>query len=129
VPETDWFNFTPEAAAIAGDKNGYWIMRWPDGFDLKELKPNFAAICRSTNRALIATCRADPGSGHDVGLRYFAPQYGNNEDSVTGSAAVVLANYWRQPKLVLRQFSARGGLINARILDDRVAISGNLAMG
>jgi len=122
----DWFNYPAESAAVAGDGSGYWILRWPEGFDLNRLKPDFSAICQATRRAIIATRRARPGSDHDVGLRYFAPQYGQAEDSVTGSAAVVLADYWHLPNLVFRQYSSRGGIMRARLDATEVAISGSV---
>jgi len=57
-------------------------------------------------------------------VRYFAPAYGQPEDSATGSAAVVLADYWGQSRLRLEQRSARGGFLKTRLSTDSVALSG-----
>lgn len=128
IPPT-WFDHPPCASALAGPDNGYWILRWPDGFDIATLQPDLAQISRCTRRAIIATASNPLSDGaYRVNLRYFAPQYGNPEDSVTGSACVVLADYWRQPQLVLHQRSPRGGTIEAQLNGDSVAIGGQLAM-
>ncbi len=118
----DWFDTPPEATALAGDDDGYWILRWPTGFDLHRLQPRLSTIARESRRAVIATAAGK--SGGDVRLRYFAPAHGNPEDSVTGSAAVVLAGYWQQPELVLEQCSPRGGRLVVRLDTDGVALSG-----
>ena len=123
-PPLHWFNVPPMASAQAGGGHGYWILRWPDGFDLRFLRPDLRAISL-TRRAVIATARARQ---NQVTLRYFAPQYGNPEDSVTGSACVVLADYWQQPQLTLRQCSPRGGLVEAQLESHSIAISGAVSL-
>lgn len=119
-----WFNIPAVASARAGGQDGYRILRWPDGFDLRLLQPDLGAISR-TRHAVIATARS---TQNQVTLRYFAPQYGNPEDSVTGSACVVLADYWQQPQLTLRQCSPRGGLVEARLNSHSAAISGAVSI-
>jgi PhzF family phenazine biosynthesis protein len=47
-----------------------------------------------TQRALIVSCKSKDSSDL-IYFRYFAPQYGEKEDSATGSAAPVLAEFWR----------------------------------
>lgn len=122
-----WFNQPPEAAATAGGDSGYWILHWPDGFALAELEPRLDLIAGETKRAVIATCRAPTGDPCDIRLRYFAPRYGNDEDSVTGSACAVVAGYWQQPSLTVHQCSPRGGLVQVRIEGDRVAVGGHIS--
>lgn len=120
------FSRPPTGSALAGGDNGYRILCWPDGFDIGLLRADFEVISARSDRAIIATSRADPDADYDVQLRYFAPQFGNPEDSVTGSACVVLADFWRQPELTLVQRSARGGRVCVRRLPDRVALGGEV---
>ena len=119
-----WFGEPPTAAWAVGEENGYIVLQWDAGFDLRGLTPNHEAICRDTDRAVIATSKSLPGKSFDVGLRYFAPQYGNPEDSVTGSACVVLADFWPGENLRFRQYSERGGLVKVRKGDNTVSITG-----
>jgi len=122
----DWFDLPPTSAAIAGDDKGYWILRWPDGFDITKLQPDIDRLSRETHRAVIATAAAPGDPTATLLMRYFAPQYGNPEDSVTGSACVVLGSYWHQPRFIVRQCSARGGLVNVERHSNTVAISGSI---
>lgn len=118
-----WFDTAPEQAAQVGGDSGYWIFRWPEGTDLKKIGPRLDTIARETRRGVIATSATNV-SGSDVALRYFAPAYGQQEDSATGSAAVVLADYWGQPSLRLEQHSASGGFLRTRLSATSVALSG-----
>ncbi|HEY7771996.1 MAG TPA: PhzF family phenazine biosynthesis protein [Marinagarivorans sp.] len=97
----------------AGGPKDYCVLVLRDEKALKRVQPNFNVMGRLTRRALIATA---PASGHqtfDYLLRYFAPQYGNNEDAATGSAHLQVAQYWQQRfgKATVRglQCSAEGG--------------------
>jgi predicted PhzF superfamily epimerase YddE/YHI9 len=120
------FDRNSSLAAVAGGESGYWVLRWPDGFDLARLRPDLRAIARSTGRAVIATAAGGDG---DARLRYFAPQYGNDEDTVTGSACVVLADFWRDrlgDTLTFVQQSPRGGSVRTRHLGDSVEIGGRI---
>lgn len=119
---THWFDQVPEAAALAGGGDGYYILRWPIGFDLARIRPRLAIIAQESRRGIIAT--AATSKIDCVTLRYFAPAYGNPEDSATGSAAVVLADYWQRPTLRLQQRSARGGRMKVRLSSSTVALSG-----
>jgi predicted PhzF superfamily epimerase YddE/YHI9 len=69
-----------------------------------------------------------PGETVDFVSRFFAPNYGIDEDPVTGSAHCVLAPYWGarlgKNRLVARQLSRRGGTLGCRLAGDRVFISG-----
>lgn len=121
-----WFDRRPEAAATVGDDRGYWILRWPEGFALSELRPRLERMARETTRAVIAICKAPATDPCDIRLRYFAPRYGNDEDSVTGSACAVVAGYWQQSVLTVHQCSPRGGLVHVRVEGDRVSIGGHI---
>ncbi len=120
-----WFDTPPCSGSTAGGERGYWIFRWPRGFELAKLEPDLERIGRETRRAIIVTTAIDAG-GREVAMRYFAPQYGNDEDAVTGSAATVLGDYWQQPTLTVWQQSPAGGRIEVAVADDSVGITGNI---
>lgn len=89
------FNELPQAVSTVGDSDGYFVMQWPDGFNLKSLSVNFAELVKQTDRAVIATCKSS-SPDYDYCFRYFAPQHGVDEDKATGSAHRVLVSYWNQ---------------------------------
>jgi predicted PhzF superfamily epimerase YddE/YHI9 len=59
---------------------------------------------------------------------FFAPKYGIDEDSVTGSAHTQLTPYWSgrlgKTRLTAKQISRRGGELICELHGDRVLISG-----
>jgi PhzF family phenazine biosynthesis protein len=98
--------------------------------DVAALRPDFAAMRRVEGADAIATA---PGRGGlDFVSRYFAPNYGVDEDSVTGSAHCVLTPYWAarlgKEQLTARQISARGGELTCTLRGDRVAIAGQAVL-
>jgi predicted PhzF superfamily epimerase YddE/YHI9 len=121
----------PCAAALAGDERGYLILEWPSGMDLAAVVPDFTRLRHSGGRAIIAT-QADRRQPWDYTLRYFAPQYGNDEDPVTGSANAVLADYWsrrlQRRRLQALQCSPAGGVVLSRIEAESIYIGGSVAL-
>lgn len=130
APIPEWaagaFSSPPAYAAIAGDNRDYLIFEWPSqARALQTLKVNFDIIKTHTLRAIIATQwlseknRADCSPTCDFVQRYFAPQYGSNEDSATGSAHRVLASYWHnktgQKNFTAWQCSDAGGLLHSHL--------------
>ena len=98
--------------------------------DVAALRPDFAAMRRVEGANAIATA---PGrNGVDFVSRYFAPNYGVDEDSVTGSAHCVLTPYWAarlgKEQLTARQISARGGELTCTLRGDRVTIAGHAVL-
>ncbi|GAA0197354.1 PhzF family phenazine biosynthesis protein [Kangiella japonica] len=89
------FNELPDAVFTVGDSDGYFVMQWPDGFNLKSLTLNPTELTKHTDRALIATCKTTLPE-YDYCFRYFAPQHGVVEDKATGSAHRVLVSYWNK---------------------------------
>lgn len=131
VPE--WINqvfpdpVQPIAAATAGDDQGYLVLQWPDAFSLAQLPQPKAGLEQFTQRAVICTtAQPDAGNGA-IELRYFAPQYGVEEDMATGSAMRVLAHYWsrRFDRLSAWQCSPTGGQLFANFKGDRSEIGGH----
>lgn len=90
-----------------------------------DLAPDFNLLGKIDARGVIVTA---PGKTVDFVSRFFGPNAGVNEDPVTGSAHTSLAPLWwaklNKEKLTARQLSARGGLIECQMLDNRVEISG-----
>lgn len=95
---------------------------------VRALAPNLEALARIDARGVIVTGATDEASKYDFVSRFFAPQSGVPEDSVTGSAHCALAPYWAaklgMPDLVAYQASARGGEVLLRLEGDRVRLSG-----
>jgi predicted PhzF superfamily epimerase YddE/YHI9 len=75
---------------------------------------------------VIVACEGGPGV--DVSIRVFAPRLGLAEDPVTGSAMCAIAPWWGQksgsPTVTVRQASARGGLMHARLFERNVEVAG-----
>ena len=98
--------------------------------EVAALRPDFAAMRLIEGADAIATA---PGrDGVDFVSRYFAPNYGVDEDPVTGSAHCVLAPYWAarlgKEQLTARQISARGGELTCTLRGDRVTIAGHAVL-
>ncbi len=75
---------------------------------------------------VIAVCEGGPGV--DVAIRVFAPRLGLAEDPVTGSALCAIAPWWADrtgaPTISVRQASARGGVMHARLFEKNVEVAG-----
>jgi predicted PhzF superfamily epimerase YddE/YHI9 len=108
-------------------KSDYMLV-YPNGEDIPKLKPNFRAMSLVDSRGVIVTAPGIKGSGIDFVSRFFAPQNGVDEDSVTGSAHTTLTPFWAEKlgkkELNAVQLSARKGHLKCAYLGDRVEISG-----
>lgn len=119
------------ATAIAGGEQGYLIVQWRDDQRLHDLPPPGSELANRSQRALIYTA-AQPALGeHTIELRYFAPQYGVDEDAATGSALRVLADFWcgRFQYLEAHQASRRGGYLLSQCGENYVDIGGYCQTG
>jgi predicted PhzF superfamily epimerase YddE/YHI9 len=87
--------------------------------------PNFRRLMALDLRGVIITA---PGRTTDFVSRFFAPNYGIDEDPVTGSAHCTLAPYWakRLGKSTMNalQLSKRTGALRCRVENERVFLSG-----
>ena len=96
---------------------------------IKNLKPNFLKISQINSRGLIASA---PGDQVDFTSRCFYPQFGVNEDPVTGSAHTLMIPYWNKilgkDEMVARQLSKRGGILYCEHKEERVLIGGKTAI-
>jgi PhzF family phenazine biosynthesis protein len=98
--------------------------------DVAALRPDFAAMRQVPGADAIVTA---PGrDGVDFVSRYFAPNYGIDEDPVTGSAHCVLTPYWAKRlgrnEFRARQISARGGDLVCTLRGDRVTLAGRAVL-
>ncbi len=126
----------PTAAALAGGDSGYLILQWPDNYPIEHLARPGDLLSHHTQRALIYTARqpiTEPSTtkqylqeNSDIHYRYFAPQYGIAEDSATGSAMRVLADYWAAQFTTISalQCSPRKGYLMSRVSDNYVEVGG-----
>ena len=126
-------------SAALGDKpKSVYVGHYaPDQFDyvavfdseesVADLRPDFAKFSLLDSRGIIATAA---GENCDFVSRYFAPNFGINEDPVTGSAHCLLTPYWSQildkNNMLARQVSLRGGDIDCTVCDEnRVLLAGH----
>ncbi|KAM6546653.1 hypothetical protein CsatB_027389 [Cannabis sativa] len=97
----------------------YLIVVVPSAKDVIDLQPNFDAIGKFPGNGMIVTGIAPSESEFDFYSRCFFPQYGINEDPVTGSAHCSLASYWSKElgkcDFVAYQASPRGGELNIHL--------------
>ncbi len=101
------------------------MLVFEDETDIINLKPDFNRITESDTRGVIVTARSVK---YDFVSRFFAPAVGVNEDPVTGSAHTILIPYWAEilgkNELIVRQVSARGGILHCKNRGERVEIGG-----
>ena len=97
--------------------------------ELLEIKPDPEKVKRLHPHGLIIT---SPGEKVDFVSRCFFPNYGINEDPVTGSAHTILTPYWahrlKKNDLTALQLSERRGELNCKLVNDRVEISGEAVL-
>ena len=98
--------------------------------DVAALRPDFTAMRRVPGADAIVTA---PGEGDiDFVSRYFAPNYGVDEDPATGSAHCVLTPYWAdrlgKRQLRAKQISARVGDLQCTLKGDRVTLAGRAVL-
>ncbi|MES2801354.1 MAG: PhzF family phenazine biosynthesis protein [Bdellovibrionota bacterium] len=121
-------NFSNPPKEVLKSGTGTYIILLDNENDVTGFKPDFAKL------ALVDRCVniTAPGSNCDFVSRFFGPNIGLPEDSVTGSAHCGLAIYWskklaRTDELHAVQLSARTGEIFCQVVNDRVLLSGYVA--
>jgi PhzF family phenazine biosynthesis protein len=105
---------------------GTYLIELADEASVRDLRPDLAALEKLEARAVMVT---SPGREEcDFVSRFFAPAIGIPEDPVTGSAHCALGPYWQQrsgkTRLLARQVSDRGGVLQVEVKGDRVLLSG-----
>jgi predicted PhzF superfamily epimerase YddE/YHI9 len=110
--------------------DGFLIYAYDKFETLSDLNSDFDALSRATDHAVIVTAKMD--KDYDYAVRVFAPQYGVNEDPVTGSAQCALAPFWssklNQSNFKVLQVSERTGELIVACQGDRVTISGQVIL-
>ena len=102
-----------------------YIVVFKEGTDLTKFTPKLEELKKLDKRGV---CITTQDSKYDFVSRFFAPNYGIDEDSVTGSAYTQLTPYWSEKlgkkSFTSKQLSSRGGELSCEIKGDRVFISG-----
>ena len=115
------FNIQPIECLKSED----YIVVFEDEKSVLNAEPNLAILAELDLRGVAITSTAKK---YDFITRFFAPNYGINEDPVTGSAFTQLIPYWahklNKNKLSAKQVSKRGGEVSCIYSGDRVQISG-----
>ena len=101
--------------------------------DVRALTPDSGRLARAVPHCVIVTAA---GLEVDFVSRMFAPQYGVDEDPVTGSAHCLLTPFWAafygKSAFTAEQCSPRGGSLHCALEDERVILTGQavtFAMG
>jgi len=93
--------------------------------DVRTLTPDIGRLARAVPHCVIVTAE---GLQVDFVSRMFAPQYGVDEDPVTGSAHCLLTPFWAasygKSSLTAEQCSSRGGRLHCTLEDSRVILTG-----
>ena len=123
---------TPEAITKAFGKEPVEVLQcvdyiavFEDFEDLRAFEPDLNALKELDLRGVCVTTKS---MEYDFTSRFFAPNYGIDEDSVTGSAHTQLMPYWAErlnsKSLRTKQLSKRGGKLWCELQGDRVLIRG-----
>ncbi|MCJ7717455.1 MAG: PhzF family phenazine biosynthesis protein [Anaerolineales bacterium] len=104
-----------------------YLVRVATEAEVREARPDFAELNKLGVRGVMLTSHSESGE-YDFISRFFAPGAGVDEDPVTGSAHCCLGPYWGEilgkEKMVAYQASARGGVIQVRVGEERVYLGG-----
>lgn len=118
------FNDKPIACLKSED----YIVVFEKEESILNASPDLVILSELDLRGIAITARSKE---YDFVSRFFAPNYGINEDPVTGSAFTQLIPYWsrklNEKSLSAKQVSKRGGEVKCVDSGDRVKISGKAA--
>ncbi|SDM51091.1 phenazine biosynthesis protein PhzF family [Streptomyces sp. cf386] len=119
----------PLTAVDTGPNVGDLLLELADEKAVHALAPDLKALGAHSRRGIIATARAeDPTRGYDFVSRCFFPNFGIDEDPVTGSAHTALAPFWSErlgrTELTGLQASRRSGRVRTELRGDRTLLSG-----
>jgi len=119
----------PLSAFDTGPNVGDLVLELADEKTVHALDPDHKALAAFSERGIIATARAeDPARGYDFVSRCFFPNYGIDEDPVTGSAHTALAPFWAErlgrTELTGLQASPRSGRVRTELRGDRTLLTG-----
>jgi PhzF family phenazine biosynthesis protein len=116
------------ASAVFKGKFDY-LVELPGQKEVEALEPDFRILSTIPSRGVIATARGDES---DFVSRCFFPQFGIDEDPVTGSAHCLLTTYWNDKtgknNFSAIQISRRKGYLDCTLKGDRVLMSGDAVL-
>ncbi|MEU5980448.1 PhzF family phenazine biosynthesis protein [Streptomyces sp. NPDC047315] len=112
-----------------GPQVGDLLVEVADERTVRALTPDLEAVAALSRRGVIVTAAADdPALGYDFVSRCFFPNYGIDEDPVTGSAHTALAPFWSErlgrTRLTGLQGAARSGLVRTELRGERTLLTG-----
>lgn len=117
----------PDNAAISESDDGYLLLDFKNEIDKKtfqSMQASMNKIIKNTQRAVVAI--SFNKQEKICFSRYFAPQYGNPEDSATGSVMRFVADYidkkYQARQFEVEQCSAEGGFMKVSSNDKSVSI-------
>ncbi len=106
-----------------------WLCIYGSAAEVRALQPDQGLLAQVAPGRFIVTA---PGNDCDFVSRFFAPEVGIAEDSVTGSAHCTLVPYWAERlgknAFHARQVSRRGGELWCGLAGERVTIAGHCAL-
>ncbi len=115
----------PQAVLAADD----YVVVFKNESEIRQLSPDMRLLQKLDRRGVLTTA---PGDNVDFVSRCFFPNYGIDEDPVTGSAHCQLTPYWAErlakKKFEAHQISKRGGYLSCEISQDRVFIAGDAVL-
>jgi len=125
--------YLPEKAALSDKNDGYLLLEFdpPLAIDVfRGLQVDSEIICVNTKRAIVLV-QFDQAKQH-LYTRYFAPQYGMEEDSATGSVMRFVGDYiekkYQCSTFAVSQCSAQGGYMKIECEAERIVISADAKM-
>jgi len=125
----------PTLAVVLGSRpvsthrspSGQFLVELDSEDTIRELDPDIPALAGLRLDSVIVTARSSE-EGVDFVSRFFAPEWGIDEDPVTGAAHCTLAPFWAErlgkETMDARQLSRRGGELRVQVSGDRVEVSG-----
>ena len=127
LPEID--NFFGQKPDIVYKGRHDYLCIFSNEADIANLRPNFLSSTSINSRGIIASAKSNK---YDFVSRCFFPQTGVDEDPVTGSAHTTLVPYWSEilnkTSLIAKQISYRGGILECKLDNERVIISGKAVL-
>ena len=109
------------------DRDILFVLRDED--EVRNLQPDMGLLSKLDGACIAVTAK---GTEYDCVSRVFAPKYGMNEDPVAGSTHCMIAPYWsrrlNKPSITAFQASSRTGILYCECADDKVIISGKVAL-
>ena len=121
--------FVTQRASHTKREDGYLIVACFNSADVHNFSLTEPIQSALGQRALIVSALDSQNAGQII-FRYFAPQYGVEEDQATGSAGPVLWEFWHRiinrSSIQCQQVSPRGGFFNILASGERVQVVGSV---